>query len=238
VGLIALLGVATVGFITVVANFFGARTYMILDGLLLTVQVTFFGVLLGLALGILLAIGDLYGGKIASTIIKFYVEFFRGSPLVVQLFVFYYSIPNMLNTLIDKFLVGFVVFALNSAAYQKGYIKGAMESVYEDQMTAALSLGLSKAQAIRHVVLPQALRIVIPAWSNEFCSLAKSTSALLVIGVPELTSALKTIASWTWRVLETYALGALIYLLWISAVMKLVDILYNRVRIPGIEITA
>jgi len=209
---------------------------MILQGFLITIQMTFFGVLMGLVLGVLLAIGDLYGGKTASTVIRFYVEFFRGSPLVVQLFIFYFSMPNMFNILIDRFLVGFTVFALNSAAYQKGYIKGAMESVYEDQMTAALSLGLSKTKAIRHVVLPQALRIVIPAWSNEFCSLAKSTAALLVIGVPELTSAGKTIASWTWRVLETYTLIALIYLLWISVVMKLLDILYNRVKIPGIEI--
>ena len=133
---------------------------MILNGLLRTIQFTFFGVLVGLALGILLAIGDLYGGRITSIIIKFYVEFFRGSPLVIQLFVFYYSIPNMLNILIDYFTVGFIVFALNSAAYQKGYIKGAMESVYEDQTTAALSIGLSKAQAIRYVVLPQALSLI------------------------------------------------------------------------------
>jgi len=211
---------------------------MIFSGFLLTLQVTFFGILAGLGLGILLAIVDMYGGRFASTTIKFYVEFFRGSPLVIQLFIFYYSIPNMFNVLIDRFLVGFIVFALNSAAYQKGYIKGAMEAVYEDQMTAALSLGLSKAQAIRFVVLPQALRTVIPSWSNEFCSLAKSTAALLVIGVPELTSALKTIASWTWKVLEIYAFGALIYLLWISLMMKALDMLYNKVKIPGIEITA
>ncbi len=201
-------------------------------------EMTSFGIVVGLALGILLAIGDLYGGRIASTMIKFYVEFFRGSPLIVQLFIFYFSIPNLLNILIDNYTVGLLIFALNSAAYQKGYIKGAMDSVFEDQMTAALSLGLSRAQAIRHVVLPQALRIVIPAWSNEFSSLTKSTAALLVIAVPDLTSNLKAIASWTWRILETYAFGALIYLFWISVVMKLLDILYNRVKIPGIEVTA
>ncbi len=211
---------------------------MIFKGFILTVQVTLFGVIIGLVLGILLAIGDLYGGKIPSTIIKFYVEFFRGSPLIVQLFIFYFSIPTMFNMLIDKFTVALIVFALNSAAYQKGYIKGAMESVYEDQMTASLSLGLSKAQAIRYVVLPQALRIVIPPWSNEFCSLTKSTSALLVIGVMDLTNVGKTIAAWTWRILETYAFIALIYLLWISVVLKILDILYNKVKIPGIEITA
>jgi len=211
---------------------------LILRGFFTTVQVTFFGVLMGLVLGIFLAIGDLYGGKTISTIIKFYVEFFRGSPLIIQLFIFYFSIPTLLNIPIDSLTVGFIVFGLNSAGYQKGYIKGAMESVYEDQMTAALSIGLSKFQAIMYVVLPQALRIVIPPWGNEFCSLAKSTSALLIIGVAELTSAGKSIASWTFRVLETYTFIALIYLLWISVVMKFLDILYIKVKIPGIEITA
>jgi len=210
---------------------------LIIEGFLVTVQVTFFGAIMGLVLGTLLAIGDLYGGKIISTIIKFYVEFFRGSALVAQLFIFYFSIPTMLKIIPIPFITGLIVFALNSAAYQKGYIKGAMESVYEDQMTAALSLGLSKAQAIRYVVLPQAMRIVIPPWGNEFCSLAKSSAALLTIGVRDLTSAGKSIASWTWRVLEVYPFIALIYLLWISVVMKFLDILYNKVKIPGIEIT-
>ena len=193
---------------------------------------------MGLALAIPLAVGDLYGGKIVSTIIKFYVEFFRGSALIAQLFIFYFSVPALLNIRIAGFTVGLVVFALNSAAYQKGYIKGAMESVYEDQMTAAYSIGLSKVQAIIYVVLPQAMRIVIPAWSNEFCSLSKSTSALLVIGVRDLTAAGRFIASKTWRILETYAFIALIYLLWISVMMKILDILYNKVKIPEIEITA
>lgn len=211
---------------------------MILEGFLVTVQITLFGIIMGLVLGIILAIGDLYGGKITSTIIKFYVEFFRGSPLIIQLFIFYFSIPKTFNILIDNFTVGLIVFALNSAAYQKGYIKGAMESVYEDQMTAALSIGLSKAQAITYVVLPQALRIVIPPWSNEFTSLTKSTSALLLIGVMELTSTGKTIASWTWRILETYAFIALIYLVWIIVVTKILDIIYDKIKIPAIEISA
>jgi len=211
---------------------------LILRGVLTTVQMTFFGAIMGLALGTLLTIGDMYGGKTISTIIKFYVEFFRGSPLLVQLSIFYFSIPRLLNIVIDGFTVGLIVFGLNSAAYQKGYIKGAMESVYEDQMTAALSIGLSKFQAITYVVLPQALRIVIPPWGNEFCSLGKSTPALLIIGVMELTSAGRTIGSYTWRYLEAFTFIALIYLLWLSVMMKILDILYNKVKIPGIEITA
>jgi polar amino acid transport system permease protein len=193
---------------------------------------------MGLILGTLLAIGDLYGGKIISTIIRFYVEFFRGSPIIIQLFIFYFSVPIMFNIRLSSILVGFIVFALNSAAYQKGYIKGAMESVYKDQMTAALSLGLSKAQAIMYIVLPQAMRIMIPGWSNEFSSLGKSTAAILMIGERDLTAIGRTIAFRTFRFLETYAFIGLIYLIFISVVLKILDIIYDKVKIPGIEKSA
>lgn len=209
-----------------------------LNGLIVTVEVTVFGVLVGLALGILLAIGDLYGGKATSTIIRFYVEFFRGSPIIIQLFIFYYAIPSILNIQLGRYVVAFLVFSLNSAAYQKGYIKGAMQAVFEDQMTAALSTGLSKVQAIAYVILPQALRLVIPAWGNEFCSLTKSTSALLVIGVEDLTAAGKNLAGLTYRNLEIYSYVAIIYFIWISVMTKIFDIVYEKVKIPGIEISA
>jgi len=210
---------------------------LLLYGFVTTVEVTLFGVFAGLVFGILLAIGDVYGGRITSTIIRFYVEFFRGSPIIIQLFIFYITIPTLLNTIIDGFTVGLLVFSLNSAAYQKGYIKGAIEVISEDQMTASLSIGLSKAQAIFYVILPQALRIVIPAWGNEFCSLTKSTSALLLIGVRDFTGAGRTIAFQTFRVLETWSFIAIVYLIWISAMMKIADIVYEKVKIPGIEIS-
>ncbi len=210
----------------------------IVQGLLKTIQVTYFGLVVGLLLGILLAVGDLYGGKIISTIVRFYVEFFRGSPIIAQLFIFYFSLPQVLNIRLDSTIIALMVFALNSAAYQKGYIKGAMESVYKDQMTAALSLGLSKAQAIMYIVLPQALRIMIPGWSNEFSSLAKSTATLLVIGERDLNAVLTSIAHRFFRFIETYAFGALIYLIWISIMIKILDIIYDKIKIPGIEITA
>jgi polar amino acid transport system permease protein len=211
---------------------------LILNGFFLTVGVSLFGIFAGLILGIILALGDSYGGQIISTLIRVYVEFFRGSPIIIQLFVFLYVIPTLLNFRIDPLIVGFSVFALNSAAYQKGYIKGAMDAVFEDQMTAGLSIGMSKPQIIFYVILPQALRIVIPAWSNEYCSLTKSTPALLVIGVRDLTAAATTIIGQTYRVLETYILIAMIYLAWITVVTKIMDIVYEKKRIPGIEISA
>jgi len=115
---------------------------LIANGFLVTIEVTLVGIFAGLALGIVLAIGDLYGGKIISTIIRFYVEFFRGSPIIAQLFIFVYVVPPLFHVLIDPLIAGFLIFALNSAAYQKGYIKGAMQAVFEDQMQAGLSIGL------------------------------------------------------------------------------------------------
>jgi len=210
----------------------------ILNGFILTVEFTIAGVMLGLLLGIILAIGDLYGGKAISALIRVYVEFFRGSPIVIQLFLFFFTVPSLLNIIPNSFVVGTLVFTMNSAAYQKGYIKGAMEAVFEDQMTAGLSIGMTKAQTIFYVILPQALRLVIPAWSNEFASLTKSTPALLFIAVNELTGVARGIVSLTFRTLETYGVIALIYLAWISAVAKIADILYERWKIPGIEISA
>lgn len=171
-------------------------------------------------------------------LISVYTEFFRGSPIIIQLFLFYYTIPSLLDMRIDGFTVGLLVFALNSAAYQKGYIKGAMEVISEDQMLAALSIGLSKVKAIFYVIIPQALRIVIPAWSNEFCSLTKSTSALLVIAVKDLTSVGNTIASHTWRYVGTFLFIAIIYFARVTIVAKIGDKVYERVKIPGIEIAA
>ncbi|MEM3702874.1 MAG: amino acid ABC transporter permease [Candidatus Bathyarchaeia archaeon] len=211
---------------------------LIIEGLVTTVEVTIFGVFIGLALGTLLAVGDLYGGRIISAIISLYVEFFRGSPILIQLSIFYYTIPSLLNVQISGFTVGLIVFALNSAAYQKGYIKGALEVISEDQMMAALSVGLSKLKAIIYVLIPQALRIVIPAWSNEFCSLTKSTSALLSIAVRDLTMVGLIMASHTWRYMETFFFIAIAYLIWITLVTKIADKVYERVKIPGIEISA
>ena len=113
----------------------------ILQGLSLTVEITLFGVALGLLIGTLLAIGDIYGGKLVKGAIAVYVEFFRGSPLFVQLFIAVYTVPAILNIRIDHYLLAFFVFGLNSAGYQKGYIKGAMQTIFEDQMAAGGSSG-------------------------------------------------------------------------------------------------
>jgi len=208
----------------------------ILQGLSLTIEITVFGVALGLLLGTLLAIGDIYGGKLVRGAIVVYVEFFRGSPLFVQLFIAVYTVPAILNMRIDHYLLAFLVFGLNSAGYQKGYIKGAMQTIFDDQMAAGLSVGMSKLQTLRHVIMPQAYRIVIPSWTNEFCYLTKSTSVLSFVGLLDLVGAGRTIIFGTMEVLPVWFIIGLIYLVWITGFSKLMDIIYEKKKIPGVEL--
>jgi len=208
----------------------------ILEGLLLTVEITLFGVLLGLGLGTLLAIGDIYGNKPIKAAIAVYVEFFRGSPLFVQLFLAVYTVPAILNVQIDHYVLAFLVFGLNSAGYQKGYMKGAMETILGDQMQAGLSTGMSKLQTLRHVILPQAYRIVIPSWTNEFCSLTKSTAVLAYVGLSDLISAGISIKGITYQVLPVWLVIGAIYFIWITGFSKIMDIIYEKKKIPGIEL--
>jgi polar amino acid transport system permease protein len=209
----------------------------ILQGLALTVEITLFGVALGLLLGTLLAIGDIYGGKLVKGAIAVYVEFFRGSPLFIQLFIAVYTVPAILNLRIDHYLLAFFVFGLNSAGYQKGYIKGAMQTIFDDQMAAGTSVGMSKFQTLRYVILPQAYRIVIPSWTNEFCSLTKSTSALAFVGLSDLTAAGISIKAATLQILPVWIVIGAIYLIWITGFSKIMDIIYEKKKIVGVELS-
>jgi polar amino acid transport system permease protein len=208
----------------------------ILEGLSLTVEITLFGVFLGLLIGTLMAIGDIYGKKPVRAIIALYVEFFRGSPLFIQLFIAVYTVPAILNLRIDHYLLAFLVFGLNSAGYQKGYIKGAMQTIMDDQMAAGLSVGMSRIQTLRHVILPQAYRIVIPSWTNEFCSLTKSTATLAFIGLFDLVSAGISIRMRTFQILEVWLVIGAIYLVWITGFSKIMDVIYEKKKIPGVEL--
>lgn len=207
----------------------------ILEGLTLTVEITLFGILLGLVLGTLLAIGDIYGKKPLKGAIAVYVEFFRGSPLLIQLFLAVYTLPTIFSIQIDHAFLAFLVFGLNSAGYQKGYMKGAIETILGDQMQAGQSVGMSKVQTLRRIILPQAFRIVIPSWTNEFCSLTKSTAVLSYVGLMDIVGAGRSIIYGSLEVLPVWIFVALIYLVWITGFSKMMDIIYEKKKIPGVE---
>jgi polar amino acid transport system permease protein len=137
---------------------------------------------------------------------------------------------------VDHAILAFLVFGLNSAGYQKGYMKGAMETILNDQMQAGQSVGLSRTQTLRHVILPQAYRIVIPSWTNEFCSLTKSTATLGYLGIMDLVGAGVSIKGGTFEILPVWIVIGSIYLVWITGFTKLMDMIYERKKIPGVEL--
>jgi polar amino acid transport system permease protein len=111
-----------------------------------------------------------------------------------------------------------------------------METILGDQMQAGLSTGMSKLQTLRHVILPQAYRIVIPSWTNEFCSLTKSTATLAYVGLFDLVSAGISIKGITYQILPVWLVIGVIYLVWITGFSKLMDVVYEKKRVPGVEL--
>jgi polar amino acid transport system permease protein len=111
-----------------------------------------------------------------------------------------------------------------------------METIFKDQMEAGLSTGMSKIQTLRHLILPQAYRLVIPAWTNEFCSLTKSTSTLAFACLPDLTSAGLNIRFITFQNLPVWIVIGAIYFVWITGFSKLMDVIYEKKKVPGVEV--
>ena len=224
----------------------------IFSGFLATMWLYGWALMIGFFLGLSLALLRQYGGRILSRVASGYIEFIRGTPLIAQLFFIFYGLNIPIGNwyfltrfrIIDKditfiflshrVLFGIIALSLNSAAYQAEYLRGSMTSVGTGQLMAAQSLGMSRLTGIRHIVLPQALRRVIPAWSNEAAYLPKYTVVVSLIGATELFAQAKTIVSVTAISITTYIIIAIIFLVTIAIVSKGLDILHKRTGIPGL----
>lgn len=179
---------------------------------LMTVFLSVISMALAVVIGMLLCLGRVYGPRLLSGLILAYIELFRGTPLLLQLLVIYFGLPS-LGLAFPAWLAGIIGLSLNYAAYEAEIYRGAITSVPGGQMEAALSLGMSQRMSIRHVILPQALRVSIPASTNDFIALFKDSSLCSVIGVLELTKQFNILAISTWRVMELGLLTGLLYLL-------------------------
>ncbi|MBX5476339.1 MAG: amino acid ABC transporter permease [Clostridia bacterium] len=177
--------------------------------LLLTVVGSFFGVILGL----LAALARLSSFGPVRAIGTFYTWIFRGTPLLVQIFLVYFGLPSLGFTLFNNALVsGSVALSLNTGAYLAEVFRAAIESIPRGQMEAARSLGMSYAQAMRRVILPQGFRRMIPPSINQFVALLKDSSLVATISVFEITFVAKTITAASFRSFELFSLAALYYL--------------------------
>ena len=202
-------------------------------GLPLTLQITFTCIAIGIVLGVLLALSRVYGNRLLRIVCSVYIQFFRGTPLLVQLFIIYYGLPNW-GIKLSALTSGILALGLNTAAYQAEYFRGAIQAVRGGQMLAAQSLGMSLPQAIRYVILPQAFRLVIPSWSNEFILMLKYSSIVFTVTLLDLMGQGKRLASRNFNYFEVFVVVALFYLVIVFVVSTLFRLLERRVRIPGL----
>jgi polar amino acid transport system permease protein len=206
----------------------------LLQGAGMTLLLTIEGLAAGLVLGLLTALGRVYGGRFWRGLAVGYVELFRGTPLLVQLFLIYYGLPGLGITLSREWSA-FLALGLNSGAYQAEYLRGSILAIGSGQMMAGRAIGMSKWQTIWEIILPQALRLAIPAWANEPVSLLKSTAVVFLIAVPELMAMGKTIASRTYNPIGAYMTVAIIYLVIVYLLDAFLKWAEARVKIPGFE---
>lgn len=206
----------------------------ILEALPITLGLWVLAMAIGAILGIVIATARLYGGRIVYGIATAYVEVFRGTPLLVQLFFIYLGLPEI-GIVLDPFAAAVVAIGLNSAAYQAEYFRGAIRSIPQGQMRAARAMGMSRLQGLRWIVLPQALRRVIPQWSNEAIMELKYTSIAYAIGLTEMTARAERIGYTTFQFFEVFLLLAIVYLVLTGTVAQVLHVIERRTSIPGVN---
>ncbi|MFA5028308.1 MAG: amino acid ABC transporter permease [Candidatus Methylomirabilota bacterium] len=205
----------------------------LLEGSLVTVVVVVGAMALGLALGVPLAAVQVYGHPALGRAVAVYVWFFRGIPLLVLLFLFYFGLCAALGINLSAFAVAIIVLGLISSAYQSQIFRGAILSLPEGQFKAARALGMSDRTAICAVILPQALRLSIPGWSNEYSILLKDSAVTYALGVAEIMARAHFVATRTYQQLPLYLAAGMIFLLLTYLGTKGLRLLEEKVRIPG-----
>jgi len=177
---------------------------------LLTIEISALSIIIGFFLGLFAALGKMSHNKAISLPARFYVWFFRATPLLVQIFLIYFGLPQF-GINLSPFVAGVMAMSINAGAYYSEIIRAGIQSIHHGQMEAARSLGMSYALAMRRVILPQSLKVIIPPFGNESIILIKDTSLLSTITIIEITLMAQRLISSTWRPFELYLVSAHYY---------------------------
>lgn len=213
---------------------------LLLAGTLVTLELTASLLAVGLVLGVLVALGQVYGPRPLAYICSGYERFFRAMPILVLLIVVNYGLAFLANAYQwdwlrwPTFAVAVLVFGVHSSAYQSQIFRGAIQAIKPGQLLAARALGMTRLQALRYIVLPQALRLAIPGWSNEYSGVLKDTSFVFAIGVTELTRQGWQIMQRTREVFLVFITVALIYLVLTYLGTWLLEWGERRWGVPGL----
>lgn len=179
----------------------------------ITISMALIATAIALVIAILIAIVKTYKLKVLTNIFDVYISFFRGTPLLVQLFLLYYGFPQIFPVLssMDAFTASVVGLSLHFSAYMAEAIRGAISSIPKGQFEAANSLGMTKTQTFIYIILPQAIRVAVPSLMNNFIDLVKSTSLAFTLGVPEIMAKAQLEASSSFKYFESFLAVAIVY---------------------------
>jgi len=201
----------------------------ILPGLWVTFAVTLIALTLGLFFGTVMAVLRVYGGPVLSIIAASYSILVRSLPVVVIIFLLFFVVSEFID--LSPFLAGAIALGVASGAYQTEIFRGAILSVPHNQMTAARAIGMSKYEAVRTIILPQAFRLAIPSWANEVTLVLKDSSLVFVIGVPEILRRAQYVSARNFEPFIAFGSATLLYLLLTFIANKAFSILENKYKV-------
>lgn len=204
---------------------------LLLMGAGITIQITAISVGIGLLIGMFVGIARLSSNFIVKSLATVYVDFIRGTPLLVQIFIIYFALPLILGQRIDPFIAAITACGINSGAYVAEIFRAGIQSIDRGQMEAGRSLGMTWAQTMQYIILPQAFKRIIPPLGNEFIAMLKDSSLVSVIGFEELTRRGQLIIARTYGSFEIWLTVAVIYLVMTLTISRLVDYLERRYKI-------
>ena len=200
---------------------------LLLKGAGITLEITALSVGLGLLIGMFVGVAKLSDNRLIRGLASVYVDCIRGTPLLVQIFLVYFALPQIGHR-IDPFVAAVGACSINSGAYVAEIFRAGIQSIDKGQMEASRALGLNWFQAMRFVIMPQAFKRIIPPLGNEFIAMLKDSSLVSVIGFEELTRTGQLIISRTYAAFEIWIVVALLYLIMTLAISRFVALLEKR----------
>ncbi|WP_027339016.1 amino acid ABC transporter permease [Halonatronum saccharophilum] len=202
----------------------------LMRGAAVTVRITTFAVMIGIVIGTILGLARVSKSKILQGVSKTYIEFFRGTPLLIQLFLLHFGLPNI-GIDLGNYLAAILGLGLNSGAYVGEIVRSGIISIDKGQMEAARSLGMSYYEAMRYVILPQAIKRVVPPLGNEFIALLKDSSLVSIIAVQDLTRQGRLIISRNYESFLIFSAVAVIYFVMTFMMTRLVNWAERRLSV-------
>lgn len=202
----------------------------IIGGVFVTLQYTILSVFFGLILGTFLAMATMSSYRSLSWFSNAYMSVFRGTPLLVQLILVYHATPELTGYKISAFEAGIIAFSLNSAAYVSEIIRAGIQAVNKGQMEAALSLGLKYRYAMQHIIMPQAIKNILPALVNEVINLLKESSLISVLGEADILRRANIVAAEKFIYFEPLIVAGLLYYLLVMVLSVIANQLEKRIK--------